>query len=397
MGWITVYGRGADGRLSALKQGEKPSPGGERRYRAQWREPSGKVRTKVFRAKHEAERHIRAMESAKDQGVYRDPSRGKQTFGEFFAWSLEVSTHLRPRTRAMYEDLGRLWLLPAFADRSLGSIDREQVTTFIASLSGRLGEASIGMVYRLLRRTLQMAADNGRIPANPATRIRVASPKSRQTRFLSAEEVAGLAQAVPSRYRALILTLSYAGLRFGEAAALRMREVDLMRGAIRVERTAGEVRGRLLEGPTKSGQVRTIRIPSALRDELASHVAAFGNPRDPGALVFTASGGGQLHNPNFRSHVWLAACRQAGIAPTPRIHDLRHTAVALAIEAGYHAKEIQQMLGHSSIAVTYDIYGHLLESTQDASVERLDALMRGVRAPAVAPTVELSARRPPSS
>jgi integrase len=113
------------------------------------------------------------------------------------------------------------------------------------------------------------------------------------------------------------------------------------------------------------------------RTSLVRHLAAFGTPLDPDSLVFTADEGGPVRQANFRNRVWTPACRAAALSRAPRIHDLRHTAAALAIAAGANPKVIQEMLGHSSIVVTMDRYGHLLDTLQDDLAERQEALYAG--------------------
>jgi integrase len=110
-------------------------------------------------------------------------------------------------------------------------------------------------------------------------------------------------------------------------------------------------------GPTKTHQARTVTLPRFLRTMLNRHLQ--GVPADPGALVFTAPGGGPLRLTNFRRRVWVPALRAAKLSERVRIHDLRHKCASLLIAQGEHPKAIQEQLGHSSIQVTIDRYGHL--------------------------------------
>ncbi|HXF72084.1 MAG TPA: site-specific integrase, partial [Actinomycetota bacterium] len=195
-------------------------------------------------------------------------------------------------------------------------------------------------------------------------------------RPLSAREVAALAEAVPGRDRALIFVLGYAGLRIGEAAALRVGDVDLLRRRLHVRASASEVRGRWILGSTKTDRERSVALPAFLAEELARHLEAHSSPSAPEAFVFTGPGGSPLRPNNWRRRVFLPAQRAAGITPLRRIHDLRHTAAALAIEAGAHPKMVQEMLGHSSITVTLDVYGHLFPSLHDALAASLEETFR---------------------
>ena len=97
---------------------------------------------------------------------------------------------------------------------------------------------------------------------------------------------------------------------------------------------------------------------------------------DRDALLFTHELGSPIRQSRFRTKVFAPAVKGAGLEAL-RVHDLRHTAVGLAIAAGYHPKAIQELAGHASITMTFDVYGHLFETLQDAGVERLDAIARG--------------------
>jgi integrase len=130
-----------------------------------------------------------------------------------------------------------------------------------------------------------------------------------------------------------------------------------------------------------------VPIPAIVAEALAEHLTRF--PAGSDGLVFTAAGGGPLRRTNWRRRVWIPALRKTGIgAPLPRPHDLRHTAASLAIQAGAHPKSIQSMLGHSSITMTLDRYGHLFPSLADGLANTLDAQFRAAAARVSATSVQ---------
>jgi integrase len=242
---------------------------------------------------------------------------------------------------------------------------------------GQSGRATIEIVLRMLRAVLGQAVKDERIARNPASGISISAPQERAACYLSAAEVSALAGAVPEKDRALVLLLSYAGLRIGEAAALRVKHVDLFRQRLIVEASAGEVRGHgWIEGKTKTDQRRAVFLPPFLRDELMRHLAAFSDPSDLEARVFRGPDGGALRSNNWRKRVFYPACARVGLDPAPHVHDLRHTAASLAIAAGAHPKAIQEMLGHAKIEMTLGRYGHLFETLQEQTAARLDAMYR---------------------
>ncbi len=142
--------------------------------------------------------------------------------------------------------------------------------------------------------------------------------------------------------------------------------------ALEIVESVAEVGGKLHLGETKTYQRRTVVIPRFLRDLLAEHLAGqAGDGRD--SFVFSGRAGGLLRNSNFRQRVWQPAVRALGLPSDLRIHDLRHTCAALLIAQGAHPKAIQAQLGHSSIQVTLDLYGHLFPDDMDRLASQLDA------------------------
>src|SRR4029450_5851804 len=140
-----------------------------------------------------------------------------------------------------------------------------------------------------------------------------------------------LADAIDRRYRALVLVGAYSGLRIGELAGLRRERVDLLRGTVEGAEIMTEVAGKLQIGPPKTrASRRTIGLPRAVVNVLAEHLAPGGKPTD---FVFTGPQGGRLRIANFGNRIWRPATTAAALDGL-RIHDLRHTAVALWIAAG---------------------------------------------------------------
>jgi integrase len=190
-------------------------------------------------------------------------------------------------------------------------------------------------------------------------------------RYLNPAEIACLAEAIRPGYQVLVFLGAYGGLRIGELAGLRRSRVDLDAGTVDVAETVVEVEGRLLFGPpkTRAGR-RRIRVPRRVVDELALHLRAPGRPTDP---VFRSPAGGPLRVTGFRTRIWRPATLAAGL-PGLRIHDLRHTAVALWIAAGASPKEVAVRAGHTSTSFVLDRYGHLFPEADAALCDRLDAL-----------------------
>lgn len=239
-------------------------------------------------------------------------------------------------------------------------------------------DATVRAAFRLLRTILNKAVMANLIGRNPTTGTRTPGGPTREMHFASAEEVAMLASAAPERYEALIYLLAYGGLRIGEAAALQMADLDLLRGRITISKAVTEVAGRLEVGSTKTGGTRTVNLPPFLRQILAAHIER--GYTASGGSVFSAPEGGPLRPANFRRRVFGAAVRAAELPEGFRIHDLRHTCAALLIAQGAHAKEIAARLGHSSPMVTMTVYAHILPSLDERLTDGLEAAFHNARA-----------------
>jgi integrase len=326
---------------------EKRVRNGRAYYRARYRDPSGRQRNKTFRRKVDAEKYLALIEAAKVRGTWTDPAHGKITLAEWLETWWGSAADLRPSTKARDRAYLNSLVLPRFGTTPLAAITQPDVQAWVAHLTARgFAPATVIKAYQLLGRTLTAAVNADMIPRSPCRAVRLPKIEREEMRFLTPAEVARLADAIHSRYRALVLLGAYGGLRMGELAGLRRGRVDLLRGTVDVAEIVVEVHGQLYTGPpkTRAGR-RTVGLPRAVVEELAAHMGPVG-PAD--AYVFTAERGGTLRTSNFRVKVWLPAVRAAGLAPL-RPHDLRHTAVALWIAAGANPKEVSVRAGHTSV------------------------------------------------
>ena len=260
-------------------------------YRVGWRDPSGKTRTRTFDSATDAKRYARDVEHRKDRGDYVDPAAGNITLHDMVGHYL-ATADLRETTKAKYETLGRLYLSEGIGEMPIRTIGKGDVRTFLADLRVRgKGQPTIEAVSRLLHRVLEVAMEEDRIARIPAHGVHVAPSQPREPRFMTRDEVRKIADEVPDRYRALIWTLAIAGLRIGEASALRVKNVTDTN--IRIVESSAEVGGVKVTGPTKSGKSRTVDIAPELRKMLRDHIHTYSNAFDPETYVFTGDQGAQ--------------------------------------------------------------------------------------------------------
>jgi integrase len=193
--------------------------------------------------------------------------------------------------------------------------------------------------------------------------------------FLSPEQVHRLANLIGDEWRPLILFAAYTGLRAGELGGLRVRRLDLDRRCVTVAETVGEVGGRQHTGGTKTRRVRTVPFPSFLVVVMTELI----DGREPDDYVF-GRGPMPLRHNNFYGRYFKPAAARLGV-PELRFHDLRHTNAAMLIRAGAHPRAIMERLGHSSITVTLNTYGHLFPELSKELTDALDDLGRSATQP----------------
>ncbi len=336
------------------------------RWQARWRDPGAHERVKTFRLKADAERFLTSIEDAKHRGAYLDPSAGRETFGAF--WNAERANAVRTgrlseRTVIAYEEIVKLYLAPLL-DRPLSSITRADLEDVVR------GRRAVD-VHKVARAILGRAMKAGKIAMNPATGVDVVKVEHREPRTLSGEELDRLVEALPDRYRALVLVAAYSSLRWSELVALRIERLDLLRDVIRVEEKIVES-GHLMPGVPKTERSRrAVTLPHMVTLELAEHLRRYPS----NGFVFTAERGGVIRRPAFHRLVWKPALQRAGLQDF-RLGQLRHTGATLALEAGANPVLVAFRLGHTSTRMLEQHYAGRLDRSDRELARALDAAAR---------------------
>jgi integrase len=414
-------------------------------YRVRWRDLDGIEQGSTVRTAKEARQLRIDVESETSHGVYRDPKAGREAFAEYLERSLSADLKLKPATQALYAVQARR-VAKHFGARPIAGIKPADLREFYASmLSDSVGIPTVETVHRLVSRVLRQAVRDGIIPANPASFASPPRATRKPPRVLTAKEVFRLVFAIEARRHfpevgrregtaaerlawrknyveehegewplehfagpsvlisesIMVLTAAFAGLRFGEVAALRNVDLNLSAAQPRLEitRAVSEVRGTVSIGETKTGTRRTVPIPHGLTpllreaDQWALMLKRQGdlrrgsinastakewdelNERDRREphLIFTTRHGHPWSRTRFRARVWEPAVELAAIDPPPHFHDLRHSYASWLIARGVDPKALQAWLGHSSIRTTFDVYGHLMPSHGADIIARLDS------------------------
>jgi integrase len=296
-----------------------------------------------------------------------------------YAASWLAGRELSPSTRRLYRVTLANQVLPAFGDVPLTAITPAAVREWYAAMgtggSAETGPTQRAHAYGLLRTILGTAVTDDVIPANPC-RVRGggSSRRVKQIRAATLPELAALAEAMPPRFRLMVLLAAWCALRFGELAELRRADLDVKAGIVHVRR--GLIRsdaGREVKGPKSEAGKRDVTIPPHLlplvKTHLREHVAA-----DRGALVFPAASGGHL-DPGSLYRAYYPARIAAG-RPDLRFHDLRHTGAVLAAATGATLAELMARLGHSTVSAAMR-YQHAAADRDRAIAAALSELAGG--------------------
>ena len=347
------------------------------RYQLLYRRANGKeAAAGTFRTKDAAVRGKRVLEDALDRNANFDPRAGRIPLEEWADEWLATKHDVKPKTLDGYKGLLRSRVIPSLGDYPLNRIDAEVVDSWVAAMiDDGLSPSRIRQCHQVLSATLKLAVRRNLIASNTCEGTTLPATVRREQRFLTPTELANVAGAMPVHLQAAVWTLGLAGLRFGEMAALQRDDVDVLRRRINVSKSVTEISGHLVLGETKNRKRRSVAIPSLLASIINDHLVAHQSE-----FAFPATAGGCLRVSNFRGRV-LRACEEAGVEPI-RTHDLRHTAAALMLDVEPDLHLVMRQLGHSSIAVTVDRYGHLLPGRLEQVAEKMDTMLNDALATA---------------
>ncbi|MFF7330888.1 tyrosine-type recombinase/integrase [Streptomyces sp. NPDC008150] len=349
------------------------------RWQARYRDPAtGQLRgaEETYATKTDAEVALTHIEADITRGQWSDPDAGKVHFGEYAsAWLKDRK--LAARSRERHESVIRLHLVPTFGSRPLSSITTVQVRAWRTACLARTGEPTVVKAYQILRAILNTAVDDELIRRNPC-RIKGADRYDVPERpVLAVAEVFAVADAIAPRYRLLVLLAAFTGLRFGELASLRRRDVDADNAAVMVRRSQAEMQtGALLDkAPKSDAGIRPVAFPTELLPDVKRHLDNYAGPGRDGH-VFLGPQGGRLRRSNFRDD-WIAARKKAAITGEVHFHDLRHTGNTLAA-SGASLRELMTRMGHSTSRAAL-IYQHMVDGRDREIADRLGSMIRKER------------------
>jgi len=364
--------------------------GGKTAFIVRWREGT-RNRRRTFDRRHDAELWDAEVRRRRQLGALHTLDAGRETLDEYVT-STFVPTHVATLARATREHYARTYdhhISPLLGSVPLRELTPEVIAKWQSSrLASGAGPVAVRQAVTLLGNVMQRAAEAQRIASNPVRLVRKA-------RVPKAAEVVPLAPATVELMRAYLLAngsehpqrdatfvalLAYAGLRPGEALALRWG--DIRERTLLVQRAAsyGE------EKSTKTGANRTVRLLDPLRRDLAEWRLASGRPHDD-ALVFPAYDGALWSKPAYQS--WrrrtFARSLRAAEVKQARPYDLRHSFASLLLHEGRSVIYVARQLGHDA-RLTLSRYGHVIDELESSPHIDAEAAIRAAREAHVPPS-----------
>ena len=335
------------------------------------------------RTRHDVARKLTATLKARQDGL---PIVGeRQTMIQYMeGWLESVKASLRPRTWERYEEIIRLRVNPVLGNLRLGRLAPEHLQRLYSGrLESGLSPGSVRQIHAVLRRALGQAARWGLVARNVATLVTPPRRSRQEMTAFGPEQVRTLLDAVAGdRLEALYVLAVTTGMRQGEILGLRWRDVDLDDGSVQVKATLQRTGGVFVFAePKTASSRRQIALTDGAVAALKRHRVAQAEERlrlrrawEDNDLVFANEAGRPIAAPNLRNRSFWPLLERAGL-PRIRFHDLRHTAATLMLGQGVHPKVVSEMLGHSQISITLDLYSHVTATMQRQATQALDALL----------------------
>lgn len=314
------------------------------RYQVRYRDNNGDQRAKNFRLLNEAKEFKAKVDGFRRSGGLPALQASKITFASYSANWVKSRKH-RPKTAARRDGILKKHLLPHLGHLTLDKIRFSTIQALVDRWTDDgYSPYTIRNHVNVLSSIFDLAVLDDILLKNPAKGLNLPKVDGRKPRALNPDECLALLNAANDVYAPIIETLIATGCRWGELESMTMADYDPKARTLRVAKSK-----------TRAG-VRTIYLDKEDSKVVLKHLLATGRVGAPAhEPLFTSPNGLRLNYANFRTRVFLPACKAAGIENV-RIHDLRRTHATMLIAAGHNAKAVQDRMGHESIQTTLTHY-----------------------------------------
>ncbi|HWB49975.1 MAG TPA: site-specific integrase [Stellaceae bacterium] len=352
----------------------------------------GKTATETFRGeRRDAEKRLRALLKLVDEGASKAPTR--ETLSAWLTrWLADKKAKTAASTHQRYSEIAEKTIGPAIGDVPLGKLTPDRIAEFYTDLAtkgrrdgkGGLSPRTQRHVHRLLRSALGTAARRELIMRNPADELGAELPKiiKPDLAALNASQAGKLLAAVEHSqiYPAVLLALG-AGLRRGETLAASWG--DLRGDVLTVRRSLGQTRTGIAFKTPKNGRPRHVVLPSDVADALrawkvrqAQQLLQLGIRQSAETLICARMDGEPLQPQSLTHEFPRFLARLGADFPRVRFHDLRHSSATIALAAGVDLKLVSERLGHTTIAITADLYLHPDQTMHEAAAQKINDAFR---------------------
>jgi integrase len=345
-----------------------------------------KWHTSTFRGtKSEAQTECARLITTINGGSFQKPS--KVTVTEFLErWLTHMSAHVDARTHHGYAEKVRTNLIPLLGPVYLTKLTNEQIeAAYVTALTsgrrdgkGGLAPRTVHHMHRILKQALKQAVKWKLLIVNPCDVVDPPKVEKREMKtFDNVQTVDALAEMRRTRFLIAYLLAALCGLRRGEIAALRWKDVDLDTGVLKIVQTARQIKTIVTYKPVKNSKGRPVALSPIMIAELQAHRARqaegllkLGVKLTGDSFVFAQFDGSPV-KPGSITNDWVRLVARYKL-PKIRLHDLRHTHATAMLGSGIHPKIASERLGHSSIAITLDLYSHVMPNMQADAVATMD-------------------------
>jgi integrase len=342
--------------------------------------------SKYFKSQAECRQWLRTTQSQIQDGLTLAGAR--TTLIEYLEqWLGSIRESVRLNTLDQYTQIVRQHIAPRLGAIKLKDLRSDQIQSlYNEKLDNGTSARTVLLIHAVLHRSLVHALKLGLIGRNPVDAVTRPKVRRKEMRVFTDDQARTfLSAAKQTRHACLFQLALHTGMRQGELLGLRWKDINWINRQIHVQRQLQRVpNGSLIfSEPKTAASRRTIVISPTMVDSLRKHLEEqevykkeLGEKWEENDLLFPSKLGTPLHPSNLFI-VYKELLKETGL-PLIRFHDLRHTAATLLLQQGVHPKIVQERLGHSNIAMTLDIYSHVLPSMQEDAALKMDELLNPI-------------------
>lgn len=345
----------------------KARNGQGKRYRARWVDDDGKERAASFAAEKAAKAHLKSVA----RGEYANAA-GKLTFTQFFASWRETQVWAPGTIRKVDQAIGCV----TFGDVPLERLRPSHIQAWVKSMVDKpLAPNTVRSRFDHIRAAIRAAVADRAIPFDVTATVTLPRVRRAEAAMVipTTAQVGEVLRHAPERFAAFVALCAFGGLRLGEAAGLKVSDIDFMRREVHVQRQVQLRKGGGVDiRPPKYGSERTVYIPQRLVQILSEHVRQYVPGTDPERWMFPGDGKNPLHQ-NSAGYLWGKTRDAAKVGF--RLHDLRHFYASGLIAAGCDVVTVQRAMGHGSASLTLNTYSHLWPKAEDRTRNAADQML----------------------